>query len=366
MVAQRVIDEARPMLEEFLNAIRCIIPPYVTERLAQSPDPEVRSRAIANLQASVAMRTMREIAQAMPSLLVVMSPSRGKHRLIYDAQQTDQLPGTLARSEGQTQGTDAVVNEAYDFTGDVYDFFEQVFGRNSLDGHGMSIISTVHFAEVDPTGRFVPLDNAFWNGRQMVYGDGDGIIFQRFTRSLEVVGHELTHCLQSFTSNLTYSGQSGSLNEHFADVFGILVRQWKHGETADQASWVIGADVLVPAATRRGIRDMANPGTAFDDPHLGKDPQPDHLSRLYTGYLDRGGVHVNSGIPNRAFVLTATALGGNAWEVAGRIWYDVLMRIPPTSQFLDCAKLTVEAATGYGAAAKKAVKAAWKKVGITV
>jgi Zn-dependent metalloprotease len=349
------------------HPIQYIIPPYITEHLAQSPNPEVRSRAIANLQAAVALRTTRAIAQSMPSLMAVMSPYRRKHRLIYDAQQTDQLPGTLTRSEGQATVTDAAVNEAYDFAGDVYDFFEQVFQRNSLDGHGMSIISSVHFAEVDATGQFVPLDNAFWNGRQMVYGDGDGVIFQRFTRSLEVTGHELTHCLQSFTSNLTYSGQSGALNEHFADVFGILVRQWKNGETAEQASWLIGAEVLVLSATRRGIRDMANPGTAFaNDPDLGNDRQPAHMSGLYSGHLDRGGVHINSGIPNRAFVLTATALGGNAWEVAGRIWYDVLMQIPPTSQFLDCARLTVQVAAGHGSAAKKAVKTAWKKVGITV
>jgi Zn-dependent metalloprotease len=349
------------------NPIRCIIPPYITEYLAQSPNPEVRSRAIAELQAAVAMRTTREIAQAMPSLMAVMSPYRRKHRLVYDAQQTDQLPGSLARSEGQAKVADAVVNEVYDAAGDVYDFFEQVFQRNSLDGHGMSLIATVHFATVDASGRFIPLSNAFWNGRQMVYGDGDGIVYQRFTRSLEVVGHEMTHCLQSFTSNLNYTGQSGSLNEHFADVFGMLVRQWKNGEKAEQASWVVGADLLVPSATRRGVRDMAQPGTAYaNDADLGKDPQPDHMSNFYTGKLDRGGVQINSGIPNRAFYLTAVAIGGNAWEVAGRIWYDVLMRIPPTSQFQDCAKLTVEEATGHGATAKKAVKAAWKKVGITV
>jgi Zn-dependent metalloprotease len=125
--------------------------------------------------------------------------------------------------------------------------------------------------------------------------------------------------------------------------------------------------VLVPAATRRGIRDMENPGTAFvNDPDLGTDPQPAHLSKLYTGPRDRGGVHINSGIPNRAFVLTAKALKGNAWDLAGRIWYDTLLQLTTASQFLDCAKQTVQVATGHGAAARKAVKAAWKKVGITV
>jgi Zn-dependent metalloprotease len=90
------------------------------------------------------------------------------------------------------------------------------------------------------------------------------------------------------------------------------------------------------------------------------------MSRLYTGPRDRGGVHINSGIPNRAFVLTAKALGGNAWDVAGRIWYETLVQLTTTSQFLDCAKLTVQVAATYGAAAQQAVRAAWQTVGITV
>jgi Zn-dependent metalloprotease len=349
------------------HSIRCIIPPYITERLAQSFDPEVRSRAIANLETAAAFRAVREMAQAMPTLMAITSPTRTKHRLVYDARQTDQLPGTLVRSEGQGKTADPSVNEAFDGAGDTYDFYDQVFSRNSLDDKGMTLISTVHVAEVDPNGKFVPMNNAFWNGRQMAYGDGDGVAFQRFTRSLDVIGHELTHGVESFTSNLTYFGQSGALNEHFADVFGILIRQWKKGETALKASWIIGAEVLVPAATRRGIRDMENPGTAFvNDPDFGTDPQPAHMSKLYTGPRDRGGVHINSGIPNRAFVLTAKALKGNAWDLAGRIWYDTLLQLTTSSQFLDCAKLTVQVATGHGAAAKKAVKAAWKKVGLTV
>ncbi len=144
--------------------------------------------------------------------------------------------------------------------------------------------------------------------------------------------------MESFTSNLTYFGQSGALNEHFADVFGILVRQWKKKEKALTANWVLGKEVLVPAATRRGIRDMENPGTAFEnDPYLGDDPQPAHLSKIYKGPRDRQGVHINSGIPNRAFVLAAKALKGNAWDVAGRIWYDTMLQLTTSSQFLDCA-----------------------------
>jgi Zn-dependent metalloprotease len=349
------------------DPIQCIVPPYITERLLESPDPDVRLRAVANVKAAVAMRAMREMAQAMPAALVSAAPQAKKNRLVYDSKQTDRLPGTLARAEGQKAGQDVAVNEAYDFSGDTYDFYDKLFGRNSLDNKGMTLISSVHVAETDWLGRFVPMSNAFWNGRQMAYGDGDDKIFQRFTRSLEVVGHELTHGVQSFTSNLTYFGQSGALNEHFSDVFGILVRQWRRQEKALAASWVIGADVMVLAPTRRGIRDMENPGTAFvKDPDIGTDPQPAHMSKIFTGPQDRGGVHINSGIPNRAFVLTAQALKGNAWDVAGRIWFEALLKLDPSSQFLDCAKLLVQVAASHGAAAQAAVQAAWKQVGITV
>jgi Zn-dependent metalloprotease len=210
------------------------------------------------------------------------------------------------------------------------------------------------------------MSNAFWDGGQMAYGDGDGEVFTRFTASLDVVAHELTHGVQSYTSNLAYRGQSGALNEHLADVFGALVRQWRRGETAERASWLIGAEVLVPAATRRGIRDMEHPGTAFtDDPALGTDPQPDHMREIYDGPADSGGVHINSGIPNRAFVLVAQALGGPAWETAGRIWYDAMLQLTRTSRFADMAQLTAQiAGDRFDAATKKAVKAAWRKVGL--
>lgn len=351
------------------HPLHCIIPPYMLEHLAQSPHAKVRALAITNLASGSAFVAFRTSAQAMPTLLARKSPDGQKNRLVYDAKGTNTLPGTLARIESQAQTEDGAVDEAFDGSGDVYDFYEQLFGRNSLDNNGMTLVSTVHVAEVDFQGDFVPMNNAFWNGQQMAYGDGDGEVFKRFTGSLEVIGHELTHGVQSFTSNLTYQGQSGALNEHFADVFGILVRQWKDGTNAQASSWVIGKELLVPAPTRRGIRDMENPGTAYsNDPDLGDDPQPANMKDIYTGPKDSGGVHINSGIANRAFVLAAKALGGNAWEVAGRIWYETLLQLHSTSQFIDCARISVQVAGGkpYGSAAKKAVKAAWKQVGINV
>jgi len=350
------------------HSIQCIIPPYMLEQLSRSADPRVRDQAIVGLSQAAAVRAVRAFAQRVPGMMAVPSPSGTKTRLIYDARKKDRLPGRLVRSEGEKKSADVAVNEAYDFSGDTYDFYREVFGRNSLDDAGMTLISSVHVGEADGTGKFQPMDNAFWDGGQMAYGDGDGQIFERFTRSLDVVAHELTHGVQSFTSNLDYRGQSGALNEHFSDVFGVLVRQWRRDESAAKASWLIGVEVLVPAPTRRAIRDMENPGTAYnDDPDLGSDPQPAHMKNIYKGGADNGGVHLNSGIPNRAFALVAKALGGNAWETAGRIWYDAMLQLSRNSQFKDMAAITEQIAgdtSRFDKDVKKVVREAWKRVGL--
>jgi Zn-dependent metalloprotease len=348
------------------DPVRCIIPPYMVEHLARSADPRIRERALADLARASAVRAVRAFAQRMPTLLASASPTGRRHRLVYDARKKDVLPGRLVRSEGEPKTGDACADEAYDFSGDTFDFFLERFGRNSLDDDGMTLISSVHVGEADGHDRFQPLNNAFWDGAQMAYGDGDGEVFRCFTRSLDVVAHELTHGVQSFTSNLAYRGQSGALNEHFADVFGVLVRQWRRQESAAKASWLVGAEILVPAKTRRAIRDMEHPGTAYaDDPALGSDPQPGHMDDLYTGPADSGGVHLNSGIPNRAFVLCARAVGGHAWETPGAIWYEAMLQLPRTAQFADLAKITARiAGDRFDAATRKAVRAAWKQVGL--
>ena len=343
------------------NPIHCIIPPHITENLAQTEDAQIRAQANTDLVAAERIRESRFESSATPSLMAII-PNRRRHREVYDAHQTRQLPGELVRSEGEAPVDDVAVNEAYDFSGDVYDFYNEVFQRNSLDDKGMVLISSVHAR---------PRNNALWNGRQMTYGDGDGRIFRRFTRALDVVGHELTHGVQAFTSNLRYQDQSGALNEHFSDVFGVLIRHWKNCRTAADASWLIGAEILVPAeepAVRRAIRDMENPGTAYDDPALGgRDPQPDHMRDLYRGDEDDGGVHINSGIPNRAFVLTAKALEGYAWDIAGRIWYKTMLTLTRDSQFVDCARRTVQVAVAdYGSETAEVVRAGWDAVGIAV
>lgn len=342
------------------NPIHCILPPYVLDHMAQSTDELIRRLAIENLVVSAAIRAARSVITEVTSFAVMPSPTAKKHRLIYDMKMGPQflLPGTLVRSEGDPKQTDPAVNEAYDHSGTTYDFYLKVLGRNSLDGQGMTLVSSVHLGK--------KFNNAFWNGEQMAYGDGDAVIFQRFTKALDVVGHELTHGVVTHTSNLRYQDESGALNEHFADVFGSMIKQWKKKQTVDKASWLIGDEILVPAPTRRALRDMANPGTAFkNDPAMGNDQQPADYAHRYKGTADNGGVHYNSGIPNRAFYLTAKAIGGNSWDVAGKIWYKALQQLGNASQFKDCAQITRQIAqSDYGAPEVKAVKEAWAAVGL--
>ena len=205
-------------------------------------------------------------------------------------------PGALARLEGQDSLTGQTTeSEAYDYSGDTYNFYLEIFQRNSVDGRGMRLDSTVHYS--------VNYNNAFWNGTQMVYGDGDGEIFERFTKCLDVIGHELTHGVTQYEASLQYEGQAGALNESFSDVFGSMVKQYSLKQTVDEADWLIGAGLFASKIKARALRSMKEPGTAYDDPTIGKDPQPSNMKDYVKTSADNGGVHLNSGIPNKAFYL---------------------------------------------------------------
>lgn len=339
------------------HGICTIIPPHMLRELAKKGNEAQRDLALHTLAVSAQIRGVRSV---MPALALAVSPGK-KRRTIYDAQHLETLPGKLVRSEGDKTSSDKSVNEAYNGSGAVYDFYSKVLGRNSIDGAGLRLDSTVHYGE--------DYDNAFWDGRQMVYGDGDNKIFVRFTISLDVIGHELTHGVTQYEAGLTYQGQSGALNEHFSDVFGSLVKQWKLKQTAAKADWLIGAGLLAPGVRGVALRSMKAPGTAYNDPRLGKDPQPDHMRNFYNGTADNGGVHINSGIPNKAFYLFAAALGGNAWDKAGKVWYLALTeRLRPSSTFRDARRATLSAAAELYGGSKgpvaKLLADAWTQVGV--
>ncbi|MPM72968.1 Protease PrtS [bioreactor metagenome] len=279
-------------------------------------------------------------------------------RAIHDAQGTTTLPGYLVRDEGGKVSADVAVDEAYDHLGSTWQLFFHEYGRDSLDGKGQTMVGTVHY------GR--NYDNAFWNGSQMVFGDGDGVVFNRFTIAVDVVAHELTHGVIESIGGLAYENQSGALNESLCDVFGSLVKQYTRGQSTSQADWLLGDLLLKEGLNAKALRSLSAPGTAYDDPQLGHDPQPAHMKDFVHTVQDNGGVHINSGIPNRAFYLLATALGGHAWEVAGKIWYEAMCspQRRPTDNFAAFAKLTLAAARGIGAPELHAAQQSWLGVGV--
>ncbi|MFH1183900.1 MAG: M4 family metallopeptidase [Chloroflexota bacterium] len=323
----------------------------------------VQQRAVlASIVGSARLRGHREAMAASNTKTEAAALAGGKHRRVYTAEHGTILPGTLVMQEGDPASTDAAVNEAYDGAGWTYDLFWEAYERDSLDAAGLTLDSTVHFQR--------DYDNAFWDGKQMVYGDGDGELFNRFTLALDVIGHELTHGVTQFTSNLNYSGQSGALNESYSDVFGSLVKQWQRGQPASEADWLVGQGLFTSEVNGVALRSMKEPGTAYDDPVLGKDPQPAHMRDYVVTLEDNGGVHVNSGIPNHAFFLAAVAMGGHAWERAGRIWYIAGRdRMRTNTNFQGAADLTFEVARalyGEGSAEQQAVQYGWESVGITI
>jgi Zn-dependent metalloprotease len=341
-----------------IEPLQCFLPPHVVDKLAEAPDAEIRRIAIATKEMAAAARAVRIMYQAMPGMAAIPSPAAGKHRLVYDLQhRTTPLPGTLRRSEGQPAAGDPAADEAYDFSGDTYDFYSKVLGRNSLDNRGMTLISSVHDG--------VRINNAFWNGEQMLYGDGDGQLFDRFTKAIDVVAHELTHGVIQFTANLEYRDEPGALNEHFADAMSALVKQWRRQEDVDHADWLLGDALMLPGSGLRSLRTMTEKKAYENHPLLGTDPQPKHLRDKYTGSEDWGGVHINSGIPNHAFYLAARSIGGRSWEKLGGIWYRGLLALTEFSNFHEAAKTTV-AAAGDGTPEQSAIRQAWKDVGIQV
>ncbi len=289
------------------------------------------------------------------------SPDRESQVLIYDAGAGQYLPGVRARFEGSDSTSDDVANKAYDYHVAMRMFLSDIFDRNSFDDKGSDLPGSVHFNYKDN------INNAGWNGHQMVYGDGDGKFFNSFVR-LDVVGHEIFHAVTETTSNLDYQGQPGALNEHLSDVSGVLFRQWRLNLTADKDTWLLGEGLFTNQVNGRALRDMRFPGTAFNDPFLGRDTQPAHMKDFVVTMEDDGGVHDNSGIPNRAFAMFAIAVGGKAWKTAGHIWFAAATNghIPRDCDFQRFADETTAVCAVQAPAELGKLKAAWAAVGIKV
>jgi len=344
-----------------------VIPPYVLDHIAQKGSAKQREAALRTKALDQTFRSLRIALQPSryaPHRLAISTPmvTPQKHRTIYSAETTTDMHKKLVRTEGQGPSGDVAADEAYDGLGDTYDFYWEIFKRNSIDDKGMKLDGIVHYDK--------DYDNAFWDGTEMVFGDGDGKIFNRLTIAVDVIGHELTHGVTEVEAQLQYFNQSGALNESMSDVFGSLVKQYAKKQTADQADWLIGQGLLAPGIKGVALRSMKDPGSAFDDPILGKDPQPKDMAHFVQTFEDNGGVHINSGIPNRAFYEVATRIGGFAWEKPGHVWYETLRdaNLKPDADFMTFAKLTYTVAGRLytvNSPEQKAVKDGWGVVGLT-
>lgn len=334
---------------------RCqFIPPYLLQRLTSAPvDPDIARCGHATLALDQALRARRDAAAAT----AVRVPALAGQWVIFSADNTATLPGRAVRGAGDPVTGDPAVDEAYAGVEASLELFDQALGRSSFDGRGATVLATVHYEK--------NYDNAFWDGRQLVFGDGDGRIFDRFTKPIDVLAHEFTHAVTQYTAGLVYQGQSGALNEHLSDVFASCVKQRVLGQhDPSEADWLIGEGIFLPAVNGRALRSMAAPGTAYDDPVVGRDPQVRHMSDYVHTTDDNGGVHLNSGIANRAFHLAATRLGRPVWEQAAQVWYAALTSgIGPNADFATFADATAAAARRL-LADDEVVTGAWADVGV--
>ena len=344
------------------RCISCITPPHLLKRLLESRNPSVREAALGTMLATARLRGERAVRAFMGA---TAGPAQGRRTVLDCKTGTVLASAVVVRGEDGPPVADPSVNNAFDGLGATRDFYQEVFGRSSIDGQGMRLDGYVHYGQ--------SYNNAFWDGQRMVFGDGDGVVFTDFTGSLDVIAHELTHGVTEFSAGLEYHLQPGALNESMSDVFGSVVKQWHRQQTAEEADWLIGPEIFTPGVEADALRSMKAPGTAYDNETLGKDPQPDHMDRFVrlpdTEEGDYGGVHINSGIPNRAFYLTAIGLGGPAWLAPAHIWYTALQAANVRTQFQDFADLTYATAGelyGSASAEQQAVLEAWREVGIRI
>jgi Zn-dependent metalloprotease len=331
------------------------VPPQVLENLARAGIENARL----SLQQSKISRAQRSAKIVDMAVFAGIAPPGEGTRKVYDCEKQWVKRVKLVRDEGDSATDDDAVNGAYDYAGTVRDYFKDVLNRSSYDNAGSDMIINVHYG--------VNYMNAFWDGDELTFGDGDGTIFVNFIKSLDVVAHEFGHGVTQFTADLEYYSQSGALNEHFSDVFGSAITQFALRQDAGNADWLIGNEIMGPDLYGESLRSMKAPGTAYDNALMGKDPQPDHMRDYYAGTSDNQGVHINSGIPNKAFYFVAGAIGT---DKATLIWYHALKNLWGTANFNEAVGVIVESArvlTKNGEVplgSTQTVRAAFKAVGL--
>jgi Zn-dependent metalloprotease len=337
-----------------------IIPGDVLARFAN--DDQLHEDARAAFHKALAIeadwRALRDVhvrlfALASDVLSIHPIVARTPDITVYDCHHGTALPGTHVLNPGKSR--DATAKRACEATTAVARFYKEVFNRNSVNNRGMTLQSSIHYG--------ADYNNAFWNGQQMTYGDGDKQIFIDFTLGNDVIAHELTHGVTQSSAQFAYVDQAGGLNESMSDVFGSMFRQWQAGQTADKADWLIGHDILGPAAKKRGLTCLRNLADPADEKAISR--QPAHFQY----YEDGMDPHLSSGVPNLAFQKAAVAIGGKSWEKAGQVWYKALTGFPPAPNmtmkaFADRTRDLARTMFPAPAPVAGAIDAAWKAVGL--
>ena len=270
-----------------------------------------------------------------------------------DCGQTTRRCRKASTSPNPISTGDAAIDAAHNYAIATYDYYSSNHGRDSIDDAGMTLVSRVHYSR--------NYNNAFWDGSQMTYGDGDGVTFIPLSQDADVVAHELTHGVTERSSGLIYQYESGALNEAWSDIFGAMVDRQEGATGAD--IWLIGEDIYTPGTDGDALRDMACPSCLGDF---------DYYPTRYTGTADNGGVHWNSGIANLAFKLLVTGgthprrtsvnVTGIGFDAAADIFYAANVGcLTPSSNFAAARYCTADV---HGGAHSAAVHAAWDAVGV--
>lgn len=329
--ADQALDRAR----EALRGATVIDPPRLMVFPGETPQSDGSHSALAWIMRLAdenhgVLNVYAIDAQTGDILAVINRAESAKNRVVRNTHHTTDLPGDIARTEGQGATGNEDVDNAYWNAGHVYDYYKNTFGRDSYDNAGATLAATVHYGYNEL--------NAFWNGYRVVYGDGFPV--------LDVSGHEWTHAVTERTANLDYQLQSGAANESFSDVFGELIERYTRGS----ADWLVGEDSPVGP-----LRDMSNPPALHN--------QPGHLRDYVSTCDDQGGVHINSGILDKAFYLAKQNVGA---DKAGRIWYRALTQyLFPSAIFVDVRSAAILAAQQlYDSATADGVRQAFNQVGI--
>lgn len=338
-----------------------MIPNYIFESIIRK-DKEHKSKYVKNILESETHRQDRRVFRALRRKGLFIDPiSHLEYIINYDNQHSwDYVKNKIIEEYKEDHTTETKKFPSHELTkyvDGIYDLLHDIYKREGYDNMNMFMPIFMNFG--------VAYNNAFYDGINLVFGEGDGIYFNNFI-SPTIIGHEFAHGIQAYETDFTYHGQSGAVNEHISDVFGITFEQIYKGEDVNTSKWLIGEGLWTSRVNGVALRSMKDPGTAYNDLVIGIDPQPDHMSGYYETDEDEGGVHIFSGICNKAFYLANIVKGGRIHTNGiGHIWYNTILKrsgLMSNVTFNGFAQATVNnASTNID---KQIIHDAWEQVGI--